>query len=1086
MTDLDHTTWDLRTEEQRRSSPAALTGPEPAWEYDTTLVRLVLERAARTPDAVAVRIGGGRLTYRELARDAARVAAWAASLRSRAGADGDGTNGDDGLRIGVVAHRTLPVYPALLGVLAAGAAYVPLDPSAPAARLRETARRASLAAVVTDAEGWAGLGLSGTPALLTDRALPFQRAGLASGALTEFDALPDPGPRPLPGPRPGDVAYAVFTSGSTGAPKGVLVEHRGAVNLARWVEHTTGIGPDSRVTQNASLHFDASVQQIFSAWAAGATLLPVPEAVRVDGALLYEWLAQEGVTHWDSVPSLWAPVVEHCARRVAQGERVLPRLRAVLLAGEVLPAARVNQWRPWQQGHRLFNIYGPTEVTVDATSHEVTGPVTGGAPPIGRPLPGLRALVLDAGGHPCPVEADGELYLGGIGVARGYLGDPALTEERFVTRPDGRWYRTGDLVRRTTDGELLFTGRRDDQVKVHGVRMELPAVERALCADPRVGDAVAVVLDDGRGRHELAAAVTVREPVTGAALRAALARELPAAMVPARLLVVESLPRTANGKADRRACAALVRDFADTAEDDGPADRPVTATCRRLVTLWRRVLGREDLGPDDDFFRSGGDSIATIRLRRECAGAGLSLRATDVFGHPTPRRLAHHLDRSGAARPAPAQAPDTPDAAGRPAGGPLPLLPAQRRLAVATLLSDRTPQPGLVQETTVYEEEFDAGALRGALDLLAERHEVLRTGVAQGPDGFLGRTAEEVTVPLVVHRFAGDAAGRTAVVRSHADAALREEFDLSAPPLLRVAAFDFGPAGFALTWTLHHLVSDGWSWDLLQHEFDTWYAQLRGGRFRPLPAPPLPWRELAGHFARTAPPGPEEAWLAGLRAVEPLSLPPGRRAAGDRAHLEWSVPPGTDAALRAASAAAGCTPSAGYLLAYAEALGRVCRQSAFPVGVVSSGRNLGLPGVEGAVACLARTLPVPVLLAGDHRERLTRVHAGLAAVLAQDAADPDRVLDGLPAAVRDPAAGFVFQNHPDAPAGPAPLRRAAAGSWWRETGSEPVALVCHQGEGGGFHCRLEYDPGEVDAATAGLLAREIRRALDRPATQDPT
>ncbi|WP_190109204.1 non-ribosomal peptide synthetase [Streptomyces cinnamoneus] len=1079
MTDLDFTTWDLRTEDERRSSPAVLAGPGPSWDCETTLVRLVLDQAERTPDAVAVRVGGQELSYRELARGAARVAAWAAALPA----------GDE-LRVGVVAHRTLPVYPALLGVLAAGGAYVPLDPSAPAPRLREIARRAGLAAVVTDAEGWAGLGLSGVPVLLTDRALPFQRAGLATGALAEFGALPEAGPEPLGPPRPDDVAYAVFTSGSTGAPKGVLVEHRGAVNLARWVEHTTGIGPDSKVTQNASLHFDASVQQIFSAWAAGATLLPVPDAVRVDGALLYDWLAGQGVTHWDSVPSLWAPVVEHCARRIAEGERVLPRLQAVLLAGEVLPATRVNQWRPWQQGHRLFNVYGPTEVTVDATSHEVTGPVTGGSPPIGRPLPGLRALVLDADGHPCPVEADGELFLGGIGLARGYLGDPALTGERFVTRPDGRWYRTGDLVRRTAGGELVFTGRRDDQVKVHGVRMELPAVERALRADPRVADAVAVVLDDGRGRHKLAAAVVAREPVTGAGLRAALARELPAAMVPSRLLLVDTLPRTANGKADRRACTEMVHDFADTADDDAAtAGQPVTATCRRLVTLWRQVLGRDGLGPDDDFFRSGGDSIATIRLRQACATAGLSLQPMDVFAHPTPRRLAHHLDRAGTARPAPATPVGTADADGLPAAdGPLPLLPAQRRLAVATLLAERTPQLGLVQETHEYAEEFDAGALRGALDLLAERHEVLRTAVELTADGFRGRTAEHVSVPLEVHRpAAGDVAERRAVVRAHADAALREGFDVSVPPLLRVAAFDLGPDGFVLTWTLHHVISDGWSWELLQQEFETLYAQLRSGRFRPLPAPPLPWRELARRFARPAPPGPPEEWLAALRAVEPLALPRGRREPGDRAHVEWAVAPGTDAALRTAVTAAGCAPSAGYLLAYAEALGTVFRQNAFPVGVVSSGRNLELPGIEGAVACLARTLPVPVDLSGGPRERLARLHAGLAAVLAQDAADPDRVTAGLPAAVRDPAAGFVFQNYPDAPAGDAPLRRVAEGTWWRETGSEPLALVCHEGTaptGSGFHCRLEYDPGEVDGATAGLLAREVRRALDRLAAQD--
>ncbi|MFF8789313.1 amino acid adenylation domain-containing protein [Streptomyces sp. NPDC015125] len=1075
MTDLDFTTWDLRTEQDQRAFPGVLEGPAPSWDVDTTLVRMVLEQAERTPAAEAVRIGEQVLTYRELAGRAARVARWAAALR-------DGPEQERELRIGVVGHRALPVYPALLGVLAAGGAYVPLDPAAPVRRLRDIAQRAELAAVVTDAEGWAGLGLSGTPALLIDRALPFQRGRLGGRGLTEFEALPEAegalSEAGLQGePRPDDVAYTIFTSGSTGTPKGVLVEHRSAVNLARWVSLTTDIGRGSRVTQNAALHFDASVQQIFSAWSAGATLLPVPEPVRVDGAQLYGWLAEQAVTHWDSVPSLWAPVVEHCAQRIAAGETVLPALKTVLLAGEILPAARVNQWRPWQQGHRLFNIYGPTEVTVDATSYEVTEPVTGSAPPIGCLLPGLRALVLDADGHPCPPEADGELLLGGIGVARGYLGDAAVTRERFITRDGGRWYRTGDVVRHTVQGELVFAGRRDDQVKVNGVRMELPEVERALRADPRVADAIAVVLVDGQGRHELAAAVVTRVPVTGAALRAALAEELPAAMVPARVLVVDALPRTANGKADRRASAQLVHDFADS-DDHGTEAQALTDTGRRLLTVWRQVLGLPELGPDDDFFRSGGDSIATIRLRQQCAKSGLPIQAMDVFTHPTARRLAGHLNRTLAHRPAAAQAAPGTGAASS-------LLPAQRRLAVATLLTDHVPQLGLVQESREYEEELDAEAMRTALDLLAERHEVLRTAVESGVDGFRARTEERVTIPLTVHRADGaDVAGRRAAARTHGDAVLREGFDLSVPPLLKVAAFELEPARFTLIWTLHHVISDGWSWELVQHEFETLYASVRAGRFRPLPAPALPLGELTRRLAELPRTVPSQEWLVGLETEEPLTLPPARRGRhADRAHLEWTVSPVTDAALRAVAAAAGCTPSAGYLLAYAEALGHVCRQHAFAIGVVSSGRNVDIPHIERAVACLARSLPIPVQLSGTTHERLQRLHRNLAAVLAQDSVDPDELLAGLPSSVRDPAAVFVFQNYPDAPAGSAPLRRAPGATWWRETGSEPLALVCH-GEGTeGFRCRLEYEPAEVAVPTAALFAREIRRALDRLAAE---
>ncbi|MFJ8692607.1 non-ribosomal peptide synthetase family protein [Streptomyces roseolilacinus] len=1079
MTDLDFTTWDLRTEREVRSASAVLTGPEPDWDYETTLAALVLDQAARTPAAVAVRLGEQQLTYAELIGRAGAVASWVAALPA------------ERPLVGVVGHRGLPVYPVLLGVLLAGGAYVPLDPDSPPSRQRAVAERAGVAAVVTDAEGWARLALPGTRALITDEVLPFQRARLLRGDLVEYGELPeatDPnesggsGGSGSPvargsGPRPHDLAYVIFTSGSTGTPKGVQIEHRSAVNLVRWVQHTTGMGPGSRVTQNASLHFDASVQQIFSAWSCGATLLPVPEAVRVDGARLHAWLVQEGVTHWDSVPSLWRPVVELCARRIAAGERVLPALRALILAGETLPGDLVNQWRPWEQGHRLFNVYGPTEVTVDATAHEVTAPVEGVAPPIGRPLPGITAAVLDAQGHPCPVHADGELHLSGVGLARGYLADPELTGQRFVTRDGTRWYRTGDLVRRTGDGELLFTGRRDDQLKVNGVRVEPVEVETALRSFPEVTDAIAFAAPADGGRTTLAACVVTAVPVSTAALRTSLFDVLPAAMVPSRLLVVDSLPRTASGKTDRRACADLMGDLPPDVEGDTDT-QVVTGTARRLLDLWRQVLGHAGLGPDDDFFRSGGDSIATIRLRQRCAEAGLPIQAMDVFAHPTVRRLAHHLDRTRALTAPPRHPAEAP---GYDASMPLPLLPAQRSLALTALLSGKEQQPGLVQETHFYDEVLDLEALRGALDLLTERHELLRMGVLDLADGLQQVPGADAVIHLAHHDLGRSARDQQQeAVRAVGDAELRAGFDLAGPPLLRVCSFDLGAHGFALTWTLHHVVSDGWSWELVQREFEAVYAALRANRFRPLPPVPLSLRDLIGGLQRLRPPQPSPEWLAALHAVEPLALPPGPlEAQAARQYDEWELPARADRALRHIAVAEGCTLSAVHLLVFAEALGRVCRQSDFPVAVVSSGRNVDLPGIDGAVACLARSMPVPVRLDGAPTERLGLLHHGLAAVVEQDAADPDEVLGGLPAPVRSPVATFVFQNYPDAPGssapGTAPLRRAPVPVVWRETGAEPIALVCHEGPDGGLRCRLEHDPGAVSRNTAQLLAREIRR-----------
>ncbi|MEU7526674.1 amino acid adenylation domain-containing protein [Saccharothrix sp. NPDC042600] len=1049
MTQVDFTRWDLRTDAEKHATPTVLSGPPPAWSPDTTLARLVLDQADRTPDADAVRIGPDALTYRELAAGARRVAAWVAR-QPHTGPP----------RVGVLGERSLATYPVLLGVLLAGGAYVPLDPAAPPARLRAVLSRADAHAVVTTAESWALLEQPGLPALLTDQPLPFQRSKVDSGRVAVLAGLPDAG-EPV-GPTPDDVAYVIFTSGSTGTPKGVVVQHRAAVNLTCWARDLVPMGPGSRVTQNASLHFDASVQQIFPALASGATLFPVPERVRLSGPELAAWLARHRITHWDSVPSLWTPVVEHLADRIAAGQRVLPDLRAVLLAGEPLPARQVDRWRSWEQGHRLFNVYGPTEVTVNATAFEVTGPV-GAVVPIGRPLPGITASVLDAHGNPCPVDADGELFLGGVGLARGYLDDPEGTARSFVERGGERFYRTGDVVRVGADGLLVFVGRRDDQVKLNGVRVEPAEIEHALLAHPGVTEAVAVVLRE-EGRAELVACVASAVELSTEDIRAGLAEELPAALVPSRVVVVESLPHNANGKLDRAACAELARDLSGPSGGAGP----LGATAATLLGIWRSVLGRDDIGPDDEFFQVGGNSITSIRLRRECVEAGLPIRAVDVFLHPTVRRLARYVDDNrttlaARARPAPEESPTD---------GEFPLLPAQRPLALTALLSDGGAQRGLVQETVTYRVPLDVDAVRGALEVLLERHEVLRTAVTPG---LAQRVLPKVPVPLEVVDLTGVADQWGAVLEA-ADRDYATPFDLAEPPLVRVRAFDRGEV-FSLTWTLHHVISDGWSWEIVQREFDRLHVALRAGRFRPLPPPVLPLRALARRLGSGGTPDPE--WVARLAATPALLLPADGSGVGGE-HIEWPIDPGTHRELAARAQAAEASPAAIHLLAFTEALRRVCRQDSFAVGVVSSGRNVDVPGVEEAVACLARTVPLPVDAVGGAEARLARLHRDLAVVVGMDDVDTDVLPADVPAGVRHPVATFVFQNYPDAavPPGHRPLPEVPEEGRWREAGSDPLALVCFEDDGVPG-CRLEFDTAAVSRATAELVAREVRRAQNR-------
>jgi nonribosomal peptide synthetase protein VioF len=1075
--------WDLFGD---TAVDGPLRGATPPWSCETTVTAVILDRCRADPDRLAVDDGVARLTYGKLAERAAAVAAWLSDRGAQ-----------PGTRVAVVADRTAAVYPCLLGALLARCAYVPVDPGAPPARIRQLLDRADARFVITSAATWAAIGTPGLPALLVDEALPFQVGAVRAGRLPRYADLPGTERVPAAG-EPGDAAYVIFTSGSSGTPKGVVVEHRSVVNLAHWVRTTTGIDPGARVTQSAALFFDASVQQIFAAWFAGAAVLPVPERVRLDGAAMLDWLGARAVTHWDSVPSLWTPVVAAAVRGGGTPDRLLPDLRAILLAGEELPAAPVNRWEPWRHGHRLFNIYGPTEVTVDATWHEVDGPVPTATVPIGRPLPGIDCYVLDGHGRLCPPGVGGELYLGGLGLARGYL-DGTAAGTAFVGHDPGtgpvRLYRTGDLVE-AVDGELVFVGRRDHQMKINGVRIDPGEVEHALRADARVSDAAAVPVPhaDGAG-YDLAAVVAARSGVTPEELRVHLASLLPTALLPARLLVVDALPRTANGKVDRRACADLM---AQAPVPSAASGVPASPLENRLLRIWRTVLRSDEVGLDDDFFASGGDSIATIRLRHACADEGITIASSDVFVHPTPRRLAASIGRSpGTAARAAGPAATVPIAVS--AAHP-PLLPSQRAILAAALLAaddGRGHRLGLVLERRSYAGPLDEGALRIALDALAQRHDALRLSIdmAGGP---VPRQvfADSASIRLAVHDAPGRApADADPFVRALRDERLREGFDLASAPLLRVDAVRRSTDRFDLLWTMHHCITDGLSWEIVHGEFEWLYLSARDRVFRPLRPPRLGFRELAARLTAQPDPGVPARLGERLAALSPLRLPRAVATGVDptaagvdptgagRPYLEWQVSAAEHDAVRRAAAGAGTTTGSAYLYALARALGRLCRTRAFALGVVSSGRDVPVEGIEDVVGCLARQVPVPVEVdpAQPVGAAVRDIGRGLADAVALDAVDVDRALGelGVHPLVRAPEVSFSYQNYRPAVEAPAADLADPEALDWVETGATPLALVVYARADGGTACRLEYWADTVDGEFARSVATEVARALRR-------
>jgi amino acid adenylation domain-containing protein len=579
-----------------------------AAEYpaDRCIHELFEAQAARTPDATALRFAGAALTYATLDHAANRLAN---HLRRR------GVRPET--RVGICLERGTELVVAILAVLKAGGAWVPLDPAYPAERL---------AFMLAD---------SGAPLLLTRSPLPEGLTPRAAEVVcldADRERIEAESARaPAAGVLPGNLAYVIYTSGSTGRPKGVLVPHLGLANVARAHARDLGVEAGDRVLQFASPSFDASVFEMVMALAAGATLVPGTRETLAPGPGLLRLLHDEEVTVATLPPSVLAvlPPAE------------LPALRTLMTAGEACPAELVERWAPER---RFFNLYGPTEATIwSATAACAPG---GGRPPIGRPVANTRAYVLDARGAPVPVGVPGELYVGGVGVARGYAGRPELTAERFVPDPfgaaGGRLYRTGDRVRWSARGELEFLGRVDAQVKVRGFRIEPGEIEGVLRRSEGVADCVVVAREDVPGEKRLVAYVVGH--VEAGVLREHLRRELPEYMVPAAFVFLDALPLTPNGKLDRKALPAP--------EYAAGADRyvaPRTPVEEVLAEIWAEVLRLERVGVEESFFELGGHSLLATRVVsrvRERFDMELPLQA--LFEHRTVAELARVVAERGA------------------------------------------------------------------------------------------------------------------------------------------------------------------------------------------------------------------------------------------------------------------------------------------------------------------------------------------------------------------------------------------------------------------------------------------------------
>ncbi|MER7563570.1 amino acid adenylation domain-containing protein [Streptomyces sp. NPDC097941] len=920
--------------------------------------------AARTPEAIAVECGEIRWTFAELDVRSGLVAERLTALGVAAETP-----------VAVLMERSADLIAALLAVLRAGGTYVPLHTGYPAARMRAVLDEAAAPVLLTDA-AFAGHALAaaqrdkGVAVLVIDDVASTAEATTATDAAAdEADVLPDA------------LAYVMYTSGSTGVPKGVAVSHRSVMDLV--VDSGWNVGPGDSVLMHAPHAFDISVYEIWVPLLNGARVVVAPEGA-LEAADLDQLVRSYEVSHLHLTAGLFRVMAEELVTAFS-------RTREVLTGGDVISADAMRHVLTHCPETTLRTLYGPTEATLCVTgtvwreADDVTSPV-----PLGRPLEQTRAYVLDRSLRPVPAGVAGELYLAGAGLARGYLNRPGLTAERFVADPFGvpgeRMYRTGDLARWKASGILEFLGRTDEQVKIRGYRVELGEVESALSAHPRVAQVAVIAREDRPGDKRLVAyAVTAAdgaEQPDPAELRQYVAEGLPEFMVPSAVVVLGALPLTPNGKLDRRALPAPAYETAAISRAPRSAHEEV------LCAVFGEVLGLERIGIDDNFFNLGGHSLLATRVVsrvRTALGVELPLRA--LFEAPTVAQLAAYMGEADTARTALV-------AVERPAVVPLSF--AQRRMWFLNRFEGASASLYNMPVVLRMDGVLDRAALAAALGDVVGRHESLRTVFPIGADG----------VPFQEIRPAG-----AGLVTVHMESATEESladlvaafagrgFDLTCELPLKVGLFEVGGASHVLVVVLHHIAGDGWSMAPLARDLAAAYAARTEGRapaWDPLPvqyADYALWqRELLGEES-----DPESVlsrqvayWTRTLAGVpEQLELPTDRPRPAVATFGGDSVPvelgPELHASLVLLARESGASVFMVLQAAFATLLSRLGAGTDIPIGSPIAGRTD--EALDDLVGFFVNTLVLRTDVSGDptFRELIERVReTDLAAYANQD------------------------------------------------------------------------------------------------------
>ncbi|KAF1033216.1 MAG: Linear gramicidin synthase subunit D [Pseudomonas sp.] len=898
----------------------------------------IAAQASATPAALAVQAGSECLSYEQLNSRANRLAHRLLAL-------GVGP----GQRIGLACRRGPQLIVSLLAVLKSGAAYVPLDPQYPAERLGYMVADSRLSLLLCET------------GLLADLPLPVGLQRVDFSAQGE-ELAGYPATNPSNHAAPADLAYVIYTSGSTGKPKGVAIDHAALDQFCDTAAHYSALTPGDRVLQFATFSFDGFVEQCYPPLCTGAALIMRGDELW-DAGLLARTIAEQGVTLADLPAAYWYLLAKECA---AQGH-ALGNLRQVHVGGEAMAVDGVRAWHAAGLGHiRLLNTYGPTEATVVSSVHDcqlADAHDTFGMP-IGRAIEGRALYVLDSGFELLPTCGVGELCIGApAGLAQGYFDRPALTAERFLPDPfsgvpGARLYRSGDLARYNEQAALEYVGRIDHQVKIRGFRIEMGEIETCLQALPEVREAAVIALDGPTGARLVAYVVPRSGTLDAPTLTAALRQSLPDYMVPGFVVFMDVLPLNPNGKLDRKALPEP-----EASQQQTPYVAPRTALEIQVAGVWQQVLEQAQVGLDDHFFELGGHSLlATQVVARLKPLLSCELALRDLFGAP---RLADFVAVVAARTGQTASVAQVPLVAhGEKAQAPLSLV--QRRLWVVEQLSQASGAYGMPLAVRL-RGELSVPLLSSSLAQVVARHETLRTAYVTDEEGDpLAVIAAQVAIDLPVLDLSALApAEQQRRVALAVEANTRQSISLLQAPLLRGQVLKLGPVEHVLLYSMHHIISDGWSMAVLVNELVGLYGRARAGVVEPLPALALQYSDYAlwqEQLQRTGVLAAQarywEQALAGHSGVLPLPTdqPRSQAPSHEGRDLGFTLPKALHEGLKTLSARVGVTLYSTLLAAFQVMLHRLSGSDDVLVGADVAGRQQ--PELEGLIGFFVNILPL--------------------------------------------------------------------------------------------------------------------------------